>query len=138
MKKISYKMIRILREKGYSYQKIANFLNIPVGTAYRIYRKGKGYSEKVGNKNRTKIFPLWQYLTPEYIYKDIFKLTMQQCRAYDVPFDLIIDYILDRLYHKDFSNIKKAKDYVYIFILRTVQHWDSHHWREISIEELQQ
>lgn len=135
MREVNFECVSLLRKEGYTFGKIGKFLGISKGVAHRIFHRGQGYSEKVGNKARGKIFPLWEYLTPQYIYRDIFALTMRECRCYNVPFENIIDYILDRLYSKDFSKIEKPKSYVYVFILKTVQHWASHHWREISLQE---
>lgn len=122
MKEILYKEIYMLRLQGYTFKEIGKKLGINKGVAYRILKKGKGYSEKVGNKNRLHYYPAWEYLSPDFIYGDVFKLTHYYCKIFDVNFDFIIDWILDRIYMKDFSVIEKPETYVKVFIIRTLLH----------------
>jgi len=56
-----------LKLEGLSFAQISRALNIRIGTAYRLYKRGlsdPNYSERVGNKprrNSRPFYPLWQY-----------------------------------------------------------------------------
>lgn len=106
MRLVKSSLIIQLRLKGYSFQKIAVLLQIPKGTAYRLYKKGLSnpdYSEKIGNKphrSKRSFCPLWQH-NPEWVevlYVHLPHFLSRFISPNSYQFQFLYDYFLDFAY----------------------------------------
>ena len=54
MRKVTYVDVRNLRDAGLTFAQIGKILGVNKGVAYRILKKGAGYSERIGNKRNMR------------------------------------------------------------------------------------
>ncbi|RLI03276.1 hypothetical protein DRO30_01330 [Candidatus Bathyarchaeota archaeon] len=114
--KLKYENIKILRDAGFSYKKIAKIYGTHQGTVYRIFKKGPSYSEEINSKKKMKereVFPIWQFVSPEILYIEIPNIISRFVFLLKLPTIVefeILDYVLDFLYSRDSAYWKKIKN----------------------------
>jgi len=137
MKKIKYNDVKKLRDAGLTFAQIGKVLGIHKGVAYRILKKGVGYSEKVGNKRnmrKRKIFPIWEVrgINAKLLYQEIPNLVARWCSILNLPQLTqleLTDYILDFLYSRNreyWKQFRNPRGFIFARARKIVVCWASY------------
>ena len=135
MEKIEYNDVKKLRDAGLTFAQIGKILGVHKGVAYRILKKGDGYSEKVGNKKNMKhrkVFPIWEYqigVDANLLYKEIPNMVERWASILGLPRLTqveLVDYILDFLYSRNreyWKQFRNPKGFIFHVAKRIIVQW---------------
>ena len=138
---VKYNDVKKLRDAGLTFAQIGKILGVHKGVAYRILKKGAGYSEKVGNKKnmkKRKVFPIWEIkgVNAKLLYQEIPNLVARWCSILGLSYLTqleLVDYILDFLYSRNreyWKQFKNPRGFIFARARKTVVNWASY----LSIE----
>jgi len=112
---VSAREARLLRQLGFTYQEIGDFLGVPKGTAYRLCQKPASYVEKRGNKKKLKerpVLPLWKKHDPQLVARVFYFLVPRwissRYSAETQEYEYCLDSILDALWR--FEKLQKTEE----------------------------
>jgi len=137
MERIKYNDVKKLRDAGLTFERIGKILGVNKGVAYRILKKGAGYSEKVGNKKsmrKREVFPIWKIkgIDTKLLYQEIPNLVARWCAILNLPYLAqleLTDYILDFLYSRSpeyWKQFRNPRGFIFARARKTVVNWASH------------
>jgi len=110
-RKICYEEVKILKNLDLSFKEISKILNVPLYVVSRIYKKGPGYCEKIGNKKKLKekiVFPIWKNVSPHVLY-NIIPAIIYKYYGSTILSEILIDFVLDWLYSREVLYQPKKK-----------------------------
>jgi len=109
--------VQTLRRQGWSFRRIGEFLGVPKGTAYRLSKKPTFYWERVGNKRKGRVHPIWNHISPDLPYKFITKIFQGPASSFPCK-DALKDYLLDFAYSLDLSKKEQPELYLWVALKR--------------------
>jgi len=137
MERIKYNDVKKLRDAGLTFERIGKILGVNKGVAYRILKKGAGYSEKVGNKKsmrKREVFPIWKIkgIDTKLLYQEIPNLVARWCAILNLPYLAqleLTDYILDFLYSRSpeyWKQFRNPRGFIFARARKIVVCWATH------------
>jgi len=109
--------VQSLRRHGWSFREIGEFFDIPKGTAYRLSKKTTFYWERVGNKKKGRVRPIWKYISPDLPYRFITKIFQGPASSFPCK-ETLRDYLLDFAYSLDLSKLEQPEIYLWVALKR--------------------